>query len=168
MRWAWANVHLLPAYLRSLQPAIYEAMQRRGQEVWEKHFKGEEQYVATVMQIIEHRARFHAGRRLSKQASHTLPQPLNGKAPEDAVLASPCQRREKSSARRNRVAVLTWSDRLHEFAPVEQVICGYCARHGYDRILSATWRNASLLSGATWQKVEPRCHGEPPLAVHKE
>ena len=39
---------------------------------------------------------------------------------------------------RSRVAVATWSNRTHNYRPTELVVCGYCIRHGYDRVLSET------------------------------
>ncbi len=155
VRWAWAYVHLLPAYLRSLssQPGRVQAMQNRGQEVWLRHFRNADCHVRTVMQILERRQgrsgpSSAAGRRLAARAKDHA---KGSKAPQTSQSAT--NRCRVRAVPPGRIAVVTWSDRMHEFAPVEEVICGYCKRHGYDRITSATWRNASLLSGWTWQKI---------------
>lgn len=34
-----------------------------------------------------------------------------------------------------RIAVVTWTDRLGQFEPVETVMAAYCRHHGYDRIV---------------------------------
>ena len=63
VRWAWPQIHLLPAHLRALRQSAgrVESMQRRGQQVWRRHFRGPDEHMATVIQILERR-RFTAAR----------------------------------------------------------------------------------------------------------
>ena len=60
-------------------------------------------------------------------------------------------RPEADVAARRPIALLTWSNRMHRFAPVEQIVGAYCAKHGYDRLVSHTRRVPQL--AASWEKV---------------
>lgn len=56
--------------------------------------------------------------------------------------------------RRSRIAVITWSNRTYDYRPVEQVVCGYCVRHGYDRVLGESLYDTPLpLNGVQWQRI---------------
>lgn len=55
-----------------------------------------------------------------------------------------------------RIGVLTWSNRLTQapFAFAEAIVCAYCERHGYDRLVSKTVRNAAPdIQTLHWQRV---------------
>jgi hypothetical protein len=55
---------------------------------------------------------------------------------------------------RSRIAVITWSNRTHTYRPVEKVVCGYCIRHGYDRVVSQAMYETPLpLNGVQWQRI---------------
>lgn len=55
---------------------------------------------------------------------------------------------------RSRIAVITWSNRIVNYRPVELVICGYCVRHGYDRLVNESiFSTPEPLSGIQWQRI---------------
>ncbi len=74
-----------------------------------------------------------------------------GKALQQSAAVAVAPRPEADVAARRPIALLTWSNRMHRFAPVEQIVGAYCAKHGYDRLVSHTRRVPQL--AASWEKV---------------
>lgn len=84
---------------------------------------------------------------LTYRGSTLVPTQSNGTVPAQAL--SDCGLFAPPT--RSAIAVLTWSNRVQSFQPVEQVVCAYCKRHGYDRLISQTPR--SSFRSPAWEKI---------------